>query len=304
MKTIICSRLFLIFVQFSFFIVYLSGCGFHLRGNADFDFSLLHIQSESADEIAKELKQRLQDKGVVMVPNANLAQAVVYLRNEKVDTRVLTISSTSGRLEEFELNYHVEMEVRKPDDTVLIEKQVFSLLRDHLFDETAVLAMGTEEEVLRQDMFRDTVEQIIRRLQMLKLGKIAVTDIAFKGLKSHYAIGDAYSVDLVEKSTRNHPVDIWLMISVGKKTWFVTSSEDKAQPWQIHEDPKAWRRDVSPTETRHRLFDLTVQPHWAGEYVLRAVYTAAGTDFDLKEKATTLRSNIVDASIVFDKGRF
>jgi len=302
MKSIICSRVFLIFVQFSFLIVYLSGCGFHLRGDADFYFSLLHIQSESADKIAKELKRRLQDKGVVMVPNANLAQAVVYLRNENVDRRVLTISSTSGRLEEFEINYHVEMEVRKPDDTVLIEKQVFSLLRDHLFDETAVLAMGTEEEVLRQDMFRDTVEQIIRRLQILKLGKIAVTDIAFKGLKSHYAVGESYVVDLVEKATRNHPVDIWLMISVGKKTWFVTSSEDKAQPWQIHKEPKAWRRDVSPTQTRHRLFDVFVQPHWAGEYVLRAVYTAAGTDFDLKQKTTTLRSNIAEASIVFKKG--
>jgi LPS-assembly lipoprotein len=300
MKSIIRSRFFLI-VQFSFLIISLSSCGFHLRGYADFDFSLLHIESESADEMAKALKQRLMDKGIHVVPRANMAQAVVSLRNEKVDRRVLSISSTSGRLEEFELNYHVEMAVHKPDGTVLIEKQVFSLLRDHLFDETAVLAMGIEEEVLREDMFRETLEQIIRRLQILKLGKIAVTDIAFDGLKSHYAVGEAYRVDLVEKTKRTVPVDIWLMISVGNKTWFVTASEEKGAPWTIHKTPKAWRRDVMPTETRHRLFDLTVHPDWAGEYVLRALYTAAGTEFDLKQKATTLRSNIVEANIVFEK---
>jgi LPS-assembly lipoprotein len=147
-----------------------SGCGFHLRGAVgDLHIQKVHIQSESAERIANEVKRILTEEGVQVVPTTKAAQVVVYLRNEAVDGRVLSVSSVSGKQEEIELNYRVEMEVRKPDDTVLLEKQTISLLRDYRFDETAVLAAGAEQETLRDDMFRDIVEQIIRRLQVLKI---------------------------------------------------------------------------------------------------------------------------------------
>ena len=153
-------------------LLFLSGCGFHLRGAVSLDLSVVHIQSESANKIAPAVARRLTEEGVQVVPTASTAQAVVYLRNETVDKRILSVSSVSGKLEEYELSFRIEMEVRKPDGTVLMDKQVISLLRDYRFDETAVLAMWAEEEMLRQSMFRDLVAQIMRRLQVLKLGKI------------------------------------------------------------------------------------------------------------------------------------
>ena len=281
-------------------LLFISSCGFHLRGAAGYNLSLVYIQSESADRVANEVKRRLTEGGVQVVPTTSAAQAVVYLRHETIDRRVLTVSSVSGKQEEFELNYRVELEVRKPDDTVLLEKQTLSLLRDYLFDETAVLAMGAEEEVLREDMFRDIVAQIMRRLQVLQLGKRELSQLAFEGLKPKYSVGEQMVVNLVEKNTRKTPVDIWLSISIGKNLWFVTPTENESQAWQLSQEPQAWQRNVAPTQTRHRVLDFTVPAKAGGKYTLRAVYTKAGAGLELSNLAPSLRSNIVESSTVFE----
>jgi len=278
----------------------ISGCGFQLRGAAGYDFSLLHIQSQSADRIANEVKRRLTERGVQVLPTASGAQAVVYLRNEVVDRRVLTVSSVSGKQEEFELNYRVELEVRQPNQTVLIEKQTLSLLRDYLFDETAVLAMGAEEEVLREDMYSDIVAQVMRRLQVLKLGKIQLSQLVLEGLKPKYSVEQLVVVDLVEKEkSRTAPVDIWVSLSVGKDLWFVVPSDNNTQPWQLTLEPQPWQRNVAPTQTRHRILNFTVPAPAVGEYILRAVYTQAGAGLDLNNMAPSLRSNIAEGYMVF-----
>lgn len=153
-------------------LLFFSGCGFHLRGaGADFHLNLqrVYIQSESAESVATEVKRLLIEEGVQIVPITKEAQAVVYLRNETVDKRVLSVSSISGKQEELEINYSLEMEVRKPDESILLKKQYISLSRDYRFDETAVLAAEAEEEKLREDMFRDIVGQVMRRLQIIKI---------------------------------------------------------------------------------------------------------------------------------------
>ncbi|MDM8559717.1 LPS assembly lipoprotein LptE [Candidatus Parabeggiatoa sp. HSG14] len=286
----------------SFFILFLAGCsGYHLRGSTGYDFSVMHIQSESADKIANEIKRLITEEGVQVVSTPSAAQIVLYLRNESADQRVLTVSSMSGKLAEVELNFRVEMEVRTPNDTVLLEKQFISLLRDHSFDESAVLAMWAEEEMMREDLLRDIVARILRRLQSLKLGKTEVTQLTFEGLKPKYAIGDQFTVDLVETSKRMSPIDIWLTLSIGDALWFVTPSGTKTKPWQLNKEPQPWQRNVAANQTHHRVLDFTVLPNIIGEYALRAVYTSAGAGLDLSNLAATVRSNMAEGSTVFEE---
>jgi len=153
-------------------LLFISSCGFYLRGSIgelEWQFQSLQIQSEAADRIASELKSRLTEQKLQVLPTSDAAQVVVYLYNETVDRRVLSVSSVSGKQEEIELNYRVEMKISKADDTVLLAKQTISLLRDYRFDPEAVLAAGGEEEVLREDMFNQIVMQIIRQLQQIKI---------------------------------------------------------------------------------------------------------------------------------------
>ncbi len=282
--------------------LFLNGCGFHLRGEADFNMSFVYIKSDSADKISAEIQRLLTEQGIQVVSNPNAAQAIIYLTNETIDRRVLTVSSISGKQEEFELNYRVAMEVRKPNDNVLLEKQRISLLRDYMFDEQAVLAMSSEEEMLHEEMFRDLVAQIMRRLQTLELGKIVLTQLEFEKLQPKYLVGEILRLDLIEKNPRTIPVDIWLTITIGKDLWFVTRAESKQ--WQLHEKPQPWKRNVAITETSQRLLDFTVQPNVDGEYIFRAIYTAINTDLNLKNLTSIKRSNLVEGKTVFSTKEF
>jgi LPS-assembly lipoprotein len=149
-------------------LLLLHGCGFQLRGSTALTLTKVYLQSEGADRLTDEVKRVLTDEGVQITPTAKDAQVTVYLRQEAIDRRILSVSAVSGKMQEIELNYRVEMEARKPDNKVLLDKQLLSLSRDYTFDETAVLAMGDEEQVLREELFRDIIMQVVRRLQTIK----------------------------------------------------------------------------------------------------------------------------------------
>ncbi len=153
-------------------LLFINGCGFHLRGSIgdlQWHFESVYVQSEAADRIASELKSRLSEQKLQVLPTSDAAQVVVYLYNETLDRRVLSVSSVSGKQEEIELNYRVEIKISKADETVILAKHTISFLRDYRFDPEAVLAAGGEEQVLREDMFNQTVMQIIRQLQRIKI---------------------------------------------------------------------------------------------------------------------------------------
>ena len=274
----------------------ISSCGFHLRGTAKFDLKLVYIKSEAADIVAAELKRLLTAQGVQIIDMPKAAQATVYLRNERVERRVLTVSSTSGKQEEMEINYQVQMEVHRSDGSVILPQQSISLLRDYRFDETAVLAMGVEEETLRKDMFRDLMAQIMRRLQAIKSDNLSVTQLVLDGLQSTYTAGEQFTVDVIEKDARTVPVDIWVALAFNKDLWFVVPSE--TERWQLSAKPQPWQRNVAPTQIRHRILDFTVQPNVTGEYVIRVVYTAVGADLDLKNIGPTTRSNVIEGKTI------
>ena len=165
MKSVIASLLVIV-------LLFLNSCGFHLRGSSgdlQWQFESVYIQSESADRIASELKSRLTEQKLQVLSTSEAAEIVVYLYNETVDRRVLSVSSVSGKQEEIEINYRVEIQISQADETVLLEKQSISFLRDYRFDPEAVLATGEEEAVLREDMFNQIVMQIIRQLQRIKI---------------------------------------------------------------------------------------------------------------------------------------
>lgn len=153
-------------------IIYLlltTSCGFHLRGAGGFQIERLYIDAISANNTAAEIKRIVEEEGLTIAEKPEQAQIVVHLSNETIDRRVLSISAISGKLEEVELNLSVELEITQPNGEKIQALQKVSLIRDYSFDETAVLAVAAEEEILIAEMFREIVAQIIRRLQTVKL---------------------------------------------------------------------------------------------------------------------------------------
>ncbi|MCP4702939.1 MAG: hypothetical protein GY862_39670 [Gammaproteobacteria bacterium] len=151
----------------------ISACGFHLRGAVDLPESLasVYIQADKKGFLAGTVQRALRERGVNIAETIEKAGIVVALRDEKTERRVLSVSAVSGKQEEVELNQHVDLEVFKPDGTVLLKKRRLSLVRDFTYDETAVLAKDTEERILREELRRDLAIQILYSLEALANNK-------------------------------------------------------------------------------------------------------------------------------------
>jgi len=281
-----------------------SGCGFRLRGSESLNFTFLHLKQENAGQVALQLQQRLTQRGVNLVPTPQIAQAVLHLGNARIDRRVLSVSALSGKMEEIELTLQVNIEARKPDDdSLLLQPQRLVLTRDYIFDETAILAMGVEEETLRKEMFRDLVTQIIRRLETIQLPKLTVSQLTFNNLQPSYKTGERLLLQLIEtQPLRNKPVDLWVIFSQGEHFWFITPASSENKTWQLTQEAQPWLTQIPVTQTQHQILDLIIPAEAAGNYTLMAFYTQAGTELDLsKNIVSQLRSNIAQQAVRLTK---
>ncbi|NKC10636.1 MAG: hypothetical protein GKR94_00065 [Gammaproteobacteria bacterium] len=150
-------------------VMALSGCGFQLRGQAELpsDMRVLGVRAANAD-VRNELAIYLQSSGVKVV-NAETAantDAVLIVGAENFSRRVLSIDPNTGKAREFELAYTFEYSVVGRDGETVVVPQSVRLVRDLVFDEDAVIGKSREEGVLRKEMRRDAIEQLIRRLQV------------------------------------------------------------------------------------------------------------------------------------------
>jgi LPS-assembly lipoprotein len=151
-----------------FLFILLTNCGFQLRGNMNYAIKSVYIQSEAADILANQVKQYLTTQSnVTLATIPKNADVVILLSQMELNRRVLSISALTGRLQEIELSFHANVEMRQPDDTVLMEKQTLNYIRDYSYNENAVLAMGAEEETLRKELLQEATLQVLRMLQIV-----------------------------------------------------------------------------------------------------------------------------------------
>jgi LPS-assembly lipoprotein len=150
-----------------------SGCGFHFRGTGSVELQVakVFVESQAADRISAEVKRQLDYSGVALASELGTADAIVRLGNERFDRRVLSVDPRTGKVREFELGYAVDLNVTHRDGRSLIDPDTVTLLRDHVFDETAAISEFEEENLLREEMKKDAAEAILRRLQTVKLNR-------------------------------------------------------------------------------------------------------------------------------------
>jgi LPS-assembly lipoprotein len=149
------------------------GCGFHFRGTRSVELQVakVFVESQAADQISAEVKRQLDYSGVALASELGTADAIVRLGNERFDRRVLSVDPRTGKVREFELGYAVDLNVTHRDGRSLIGPDTITLLRDHVFDETAAISEFEEENLLREEMRKDAAEAILRRLQSVKLNR-------------------------------------------------------------------------------------------------------------------------------------
>ena len=148
----------------------LAGCGFHLRGvgSGNLPYNTMHIALPDTAEVNIWLQRYIKASGsTTIVDDAKSADAVFQ---QLSDTRQKTILSVNaqGRVREYRLELDYSFRVVNQKGKVLVPPNEINLTRDITFDDSNVLAKDLEEGLLWRDMNNDLVNQIMRRLSIIK----------------------------------------------------------------------------------------------------------------------------------------
>lgn len=151
----------------------LAACGFRLRGVPEFGFDTLYIVAPPASPLARELQRTLEGSGgklQLLRDPASLpqAQAIMDLLMEQQE-RVVVGLNASGQVRELQLRLRVKFRLRTPAGTELIPETEILQQRDISYNETIALAKEAEEALLYRNMRTDIVQQLMRRLAVVRL---------------------------------------------------------------------------------------------------------------------------------------
>ena len=149
--------------------VLIAGCGFHLRKEVQLPASMkkVHIViGDPSSALAKDLAKALPRSGTEVVADVGPDVSIMNITANAFSTDVLSVSG-SARANEYSLRYHVEFEVIDAAGKLLLPKQTIELARDFTFDNTQTLGLAAETDLLTQELERDMVQTILRRLEAL-----------------------------------------------------------------------------------------------------------------------------------------
>ena len=127
-----------------------AGCGFQLRGtlSGSLPYKTLYIALPETADVRIWMQRYINASGQTrIVDNAKDAEAVFQ---QLQDSRIKTILSVNAQGRE------------------LVGSNEINLSRDITYDDSTVLAKDLEEGLLWRDMNNDLVNQIIRRLSIIK----------------------------------------------------------------------------------------------------------------------------------------
>ncbi|HEX7642310.1 MAG TPA: LPS assembly lipoprotein LptE [Burkholderiaceae bacterium] len=150
----------------------LSGCGFHLRGNAEVRLPVksIYIGLPANSPLRVSIVRNIEAAGGTEIVNdPNKAEAVLeVVEPERRERTVLSLNG-AGQPIEFTLLYRFSFHVRDNNGHELIPVTPFTLKRDMSFNSSYALAKETEADNLYKDMQQDLAMQVMRRLSAMKL---------------------------------------------------------------------------------------------------------------------------------------
>ena len=152
----------------------MTACGFHLRGTGTTQMALNELNFTARDALSplgKMVKESLINNKVQV---SSSAPFTLYVGPEETTQR--TASFTAGtRSAEYTLTTAVSYELRSGKLPTLLQDRI-EVQRTYAHNQNNVTGSGQEESLLREEMRRDLVMQLMMRLQ-------AVTPTQLEALK-------------------------------------------------------------------------------------------------------------------------
>jgi LPS-assembly lipoprotein len=148
--------------------VVLAGCGFQLQNAITAPPEMARTYVDAVDKYSlfyRELRRGLEAAGVELVDAPGEATAILSVRADRTDQRVLSVSARNVPTE-YEVYYTVEYAVAAGERYLLAPQEV-TLTRDYTYDTTLVLGKAREETMLREAIVDDLVRIVLKQISSL-----------------------------------------------------------------------------------------------------------------------------------------
>ena len=117
--------------------------------------------------VATELRRELANIPTKLMPSAKDADAQLNIIEDRRDRQILSLSG-AGRVREYDLRLRVVYQLVDTKGGVFIPTSEIQLSRILSYEDSRIIAKQQEEALLYQDMERDAVGQILRRMTAIK----------------------------------------------------------------------------------------------------------------------------------------
>ena len=146
------------------------GCGFHLRNQSQLPLSLRVMALKSYDpygSFTKQLAQTLRAYGATLVAPPAHAPVTLEILRDKFSKQATSISATA-QLTQYILTESMSFQIRNAQGQVIEGPIAITTTRNYTATFNQMLGATNDEELLKQEMQRDTIYQLFNRLSTLK----------------------------------------------------------------------------------------------------------------------------------------
>lgn len=143
-----------------------SGCGFHLRGmiNVPTWINNISIIVEQAHrELAPQIQSQLQAYSIYVNPNPALARYWLIIESDSTQQNITSVSSSTTP-RQYQLIYTVQFKLQRAKGEDIIPSTQIVTTRQVTINSNRILGSNEEEELLKGDMRRDAVIQMLNRI--------------------------------------------------------------------------------------------------------------------------------------------
>ncbi|MCW8870866.1 MAG: LPS assembly lipoprotein LptE [Proteobacteria bacterium] len=148
----------------TFMVVFLlSGCGYQLKQPYQLHPALknTHLALSLTSPLYQPLATALTNQGIQLV-NSEEAEALLVIGQNRLVKEVQSIG-VNNRVQEYRLDYQLDFKVYI-DDQLALESRRLQIGKDYAFDIGQITGTQSEERLLREQLYQDMAQMIIRYL--------------------------------------------------------------------------------------------------------------------------------------------
>ena len=141
----------------------LSACGYSMRGSINIPSSIksISVTSDQYSELVDILNSSLNSSNIKSSISKDDNMYGIVILSETFNRRQLSINS-SGRVNEYELIYSVNFELKIPNKKSIKDRII--LYRDYSFDENNVMGNSDRESDIKKEMMSVVSKLIFNKL--------------------------------------------------------------------------------------------------------------------------------------------